>query len=189
MHELMGFARSPFSMEAYDRAAQYSSPSTSSSTAATGTGDGDIQRVINDEGSIDRKRRERPRRRHESPDNSGRARGVRDIPLARDEKRSRSDHDRETQSYSRSEDRESTGESTASRSSRHAIQEANSPALSTSSSRKPIDARAKVRLANKIEMSDSSTRDTPNKTDLQAILKAKLKREQDLYASRNNQHP
>lgn len=189
VHELMGFARSPFSMEAYDRAAQYSSPSTSSSTAATGTGDGDIQRVINDEGSIDRKRRERPRRRHESPDNSGRARGVRDIPLARDEKRSRSDHDRETQSYSRSEDRESTGESTASRSSRHAIQEANSPALSTSSSRKPIDARAKVRLANKIEMSDSSTRDTPNKTDLQAILKAKLKREQDLYASRNNQHP
>ncbi|KAG0076344.1 hypothetical protein BGZ90_008816 [Linnemannia elongata] len=44
VHELMGFARSPFSMEAYDRAAQYSSPSASSSTAATGTGGGDIQR-------------------------------------------------------------------------------------------------------------------------------------------------
>ncbi|KAF9295014.1 hypothetical protein BGZ88_002939 [Linnemannia elongata] len=46
VHELMGFARSPFSMEAYDRAAQYSSPSTSSSTAATGTGGGDIQRRV-----------------------------------------------------------------------------------------------------------------------------------------------
>lgn len=192
VHELMGFARSPFSMEAYDRAAQYNSPSTSSSpAAATGTGVGsDIQRIINDDGLIDQERRERTRRRrHEWPDDSEHSRGGRNISLGRDEKRSRSDRDRETQSYSRSEDRESTEESTTSRRSRPTIQEANSPSLSASSSRNPIDARARDCLRNKIEASDSSTRDTPNKTDLQAILQAKLKREQDLYAYRNNKQP
>ncbi|KAG9070851.1 hypothetical protein KI688_008392 [Linnemannia hyalina] len=84
VHELMGFARSPFSMEAYDRAAQYNSPSTSSSTAAAmGTGGGgDIQRIINDEGSIDQERRERTRRRgHGSPHDSGRTRSGRNNSL------------------------------------------------------------------------------------------------------------
>ncbi|KAF8944950.1 hypothetical protein BGZ47_003454 [Haplosporangium gracile] len=199
VHELMGFARSSFSMEAYDRSAQYSSPSSSSTAAVVSSGGGNNGRLNNSEDSIDREPRERTkRRRYESPKDYGHVRGGSDSVQDGDEKRRRNNHDRETQSYFYGEDRATTVESSSSssRSSRHGVKREYPPQRHASSSTKEVDLREgrstdpRGSSSSKAEKGLSSDMIplitvTPKKTDLQAILRAKLKREQDLYASRN----
>ncbi|KAF9139691.1 hypothetical protein BG015_001935 [Linnemannia schmuckeri] len=84
VHELMGFARSSFSIEAYDRSAQYSLPSSPSTAVAVSGGGGNNGRLISSEDSVDWEPREKTRRRrYESPEDYGHVRGGSDTSVYR----------------------------------------------------------------------------------------------------------
>ncbi|KAK3844057.1 MAG: hypothetical protein J3R72DRAFT_489190 [Linnemannia gamsii] len=200
VHELMAFARSPFSIEAYDRVAQYGphSSSSSTSTSATVAEEGDNRPIINSQNSTDQERQRR-RRRHDSPENSDYARRSRIVAQSEAEERSdrkksrRKDYDyRDARSYSRSLSRESTIDMDGTRSRGTSSKEAyyrERGGTGSSRNEEGSSSPSKATLLTKQVQKGKSSTSTPSpmKADLQTILLAKLKREQDLYhASRNS---
>ncbi|KAG0274750.1 hypothetical protein BGZ95_009491, partial [Linnemannia exigua] len=200
VHELMAFARSPFSIEAYDRVAQYGSPSSSlsTSTSATLAEEGDNRPVINSLDSIDQERQKRRRMRHDSPGYSDYARRSGAVAQSEADERSdrkksrRDEYDyRDARSSSRGRSRESAMEMDSTSIRRASSKMAPYRELSdTSSPREEVGSSSgskASRLTEQVQKCESSTSTSPTKkADLQTILLAKLKREQDLYhASRN----
>ncbi|KAF9927961.1 hypothetical protein FBU30_002749 [Linnemannia zychae] len=201
VHELMGFARSPFSMEAYDRFAQYSPLSpfptvSASSTGTTGNQDNNSQ-VINSDYEDYQDQQSRRKRRLDSCDHLDHTGGNRNREQKNDERRNQKQrrtyrgYNHDWQPYFYRADIESTEEDGGHSSSSSSYNRHNRNTIPNFCERrntsllgqKEVDSTA---ATNGDDGTATTSSSTARNTELHNILLAKLKREQDIYISRNS---